>query len=179
VKARIALILLLACALLLAQGERGTLNGTVTDPTGAVVPGATVKVLNVATGVETTVQTTTAGVYRVPYLPPGTYKITVTAAGFKTAVRENVILGVAQTLTVDFTLEVGAVTDQITVSAEPPLLETGTAEIGYYVTKNEFDTWPITVGDGRRQIPPTRHRSSARAPGRARSAAASCSPTRS
>jgi hypothetical protein len=152
VKARIALILLLASALLLAQGERGTLNGTVTDPTGAVVPGATVKVLNVATGVETTVQTTTAGVYRVPYLPPGTYKITVTAAGFKTAVRENVILGVAQTLTVDFTLEVGAVTDQITVSAEPPLLETGTAEIGYYVTKNEFDTWPITVGDGRRQI---------------------------
>ncbi|MDW8128947.1 MAG: carboxypeptidase regulatory-like domain-containing protein, partial [Bryobacterales bacterium] len=151
-KTRILLVLLVCCALLRAQGERGTLNGTVTDPTGAVIPGATVRALNVATGVETTVQTTAAGVYRIPYLPPGTYKITVSAPGFKTAVRENVTLGVAQTLTVDFTLEVGAVTDQITVSAEPPLLETGTAEIGYYVTKHEFDTWPITVGDGRRQI---------------------------
>lgn len=151
-KERIVCLLLLTCVLALAQGERGALNGTVLDPTGAVIPGADVKVLNVATGVETTVQTTAAGVYRVPYLTPGTYKITVSAAGFKTAVRENVILAVAQTLTVDFTLEVGSVTDQITVSAEPPLLETGTAEVGYYVSKQEFDTWPITVGDGRRQI---------------------------
>ncbi|MCL6508222.1 MAG: carboxypeptidase-like regulatory domain-containing protein, partial [Bryobacteraceae bacterium] len=142
----------LAAALLLAQGERGTFNGTVTDPSGAVVPGATVKAVNVATNVEIQAQTTTAGVYRMPYLPPGTYRLTVTAPGFKTAVRENVVLSVAQTLTVDFTLEVGAVTDTVTVSAETPLLETGTAEIGSYVTKKEFDTWPITVGDGRRQI---------------------------
>jgi len=59
---------------------------------------------------------------------------------------------VAQTLTLDFSLEVGATTDQITISSEAPLLETGTAEIGSYVSKKEFDTWPITVGDGRRQI---------------------------
>ncbi len=142
----------LAAALLLAQGERGTFNGTVTDPSGAVVPGATVKAVNVATNVEIQAQTTSAGVYRMPYLPPGTYRLTVSAPGFKTAVRENVVLSVAQTLTVDFALEVGAVTDTVTVSAETPLLETGTAEIGSYVTKKEFDTWPITVGDGRRQI---------------------------
>ena len=138
------LIFLVFCFLLavaaFGQGERGTLNGTVTDPTGAVIPGATVKALNVATGVETTVQTTSTGVYRIPYLPPGTYRLTVSSDGFKTAIRENVILSVAQTLTVDFTLEVGAVTDQVTVSAEPPLLEAGTAEIGYYVTKKEFNT---------------------------------------
>ncbi|MBM3748392.1 MAG: carboxypeptidase regulatory-like domain-containing protein, partial [Acidobacteria bacterium] len=148
----ILLLLALGAASLCAQGERGTLNGTVTDPTGAVIPGASVKGLNVATGVETAVQTTSAGVFRMPYLPPGTYRLTASAAGFKTAVRDNVILAVAQTLTVDFALEVGAVTDQVTVSAEPPLLETGTAEIGSYVTKKEFDTWPIAVGDGRRQI---------------------------
>lgn len=142
----------LAATLLLAQGERGTFNGTVTDPSGAVVPGATVKAVNIATNVETQAQTTSAGVYRMPYLPPGTYRLTVTAPGFKTAVRDNVVLSVAQTLTVDFALEVGAVTDTVTVSAETPLLETGTAEIGSYVTKKEFDTWPITVGDGRRQI---------------------------
>jgi hypothetical protein len=138
--------------LLFAQGERGTFNGTVSDPSGAVIAGATVRAINVATNVETPVTTTSAGVYRMPYLPPGTYRLLASAPGFKTAVRENVILAVAQTLTVDFVLEVGQVTDQVTVSAEPPLLETGTAEIGSYVTKKEFDTWPIVVGDGRRQI---------------------------
>ncbi|HEY1242461.1 MAG TPA: carboxypeptidase-like regulatory domain-containing protein, partial [Bryobacteraceae bacterium] len=135
-----------------AQGERGTLNGTVIDPSGSVVAGAAVKALNIATGVETAEITTDAGVYRIPLLQPGTYRLTVTAPGFKVALRENVILAVAQTLTVDFKLEVGASNEQVTVSAEAPLLETGSAEIGSYVSKKEFDTWPITVGDGRRQI---------------------------
>lgn len=135
-----------------AQGERGTLNGSITDGSGAVVAGATVKILNPATGVELNATTTDAGVYRLPSLMPGTYRITVSAPGFKSAVRENIVLAVAQTLTVDFKLEVGAVTDSITVSSDPPLLETGTAEIGSYVSKKEFDSWPITVGDGRRQL---------------------------
>ena len=113
---------------------------------------AAVKVLNPATGVEFHSVTTDAGVYRMPSLPSGTYRITVTSPGFKAAVRENVGLSVAQTLTVDFTLEVGSATDSVTVSSDPPLIETGTAEIGSYVSKKEFDTWPITVGDGRRQI---------------------------
>jgi hypothetical protein len=139
-------------ALLLAQGERGTFNGTVTDPSGAVIANAAVKAVNVGTNVETVATTTAAGIYRMPYLQPGTYRISVSAPGFKTAIRENVILAVAQTLTVDFPLEVGGVTEQVTVSSEPPLLETSTAEIGSYVSKKEFDSWPIAVGDGRRQI---------------------------
>jgi hypothetical protein len=143
---------LLASLGLWAQGERGTFNGTVIDPSGAVIAGATVKALHPATGVETSTTTTEAGVYRMPYLVPGTYRISVTAPGFKAAVRENVVLSVAQTLTVDFVMEVGNITDQVTVSSEPPLLETGTAELGSYVTKKEFDSWPIAVGDGRRQI---------------------------
>ena len=147
------LLLVPATALcLFAQGERGTFNGTVIDPTGAAVPSASVRAVNAATNVETSVVTTDAGVYRMPYLPPGTYRITVTAPGFKSAAHENVILAVAQTLTVDFHLEVGQVSDQVTVSSDPPLVETGSAEIGQYVTKREFDTWPILVGDGRRQI---------------------------
>ena len=148
---RIAVGLLISAALL-AQGERGTFNGTVLDPSGAVLAGAAVKVLNPATGVEITSATTEAGVYRMPALSAGTYRITVSAPGFKGAIRENVVLNVAQTLTVDFRLEVGNISDQITVSSEAPLLETGTAEIGSYVTKKEFDAWPIAVGDGRRQI---------------------------
>jgi len=151
-KRRLFCLLLSTFVLLVAQGERGTFNGTVSDPSGAVIAGATVKAVNTATGVEVANSTTESGVFRLPYLAPGTYRLTVAAPGFKTAVRENVILGVAQTLTVDFTLEVGATSDQVTVSSDPPLLEAGTAEIGSYVSKKEFDTWPITVGDGRRQI---------------------------
>ncbi len=149
---KLSLGLLVFATGLFAQGERATLNGTVADPSGAVVVGAVVKAVNVDTGVETSVPTTDAGVFRMPYLPPGTYRLNASAPGFKAAVRENIILQVAQTLTLNFALEVGAATEQVTVSSEAPLLETGTAEIGSYVSKKEFDTWPITVGDGRRQI---------------------------
>ena len=141
-----------ACALVFAQGERGTFNGTVIDASGAAVPSAAVKATNIATNVDHTTTTTDAGVYRLPYMPSGTYKLVVSAPGFKGALRDNVILAVAQTLTVDFKLELGQVSEQVTVSSDPPLLETGTAEIGSYVSKKEFDTWPILVGDGRRQI---------------------------
>lgn len=146
------ILLLLSAVSLCAQGERGGFNGIVTDATGAVVPNATVTALHVETGVETKATTTDAGVYRLPYLPLGNYKLTVSTQGFQTAVRENVILHAAQTLTVDFQLKVGAVTESVTVSAESPLLESSTAEVGRYVTKKEFDTWPIPIGDGHRQI---------------------------
>jgi hypothetical protein len=145
-------VVLLLSVLAFGQGERGTFNGTVTDSSGALVPDAVVKAQNKQTNVETTASTTSAGVYRLPLLPPGNYRLTVAAPGFKTVVRDNVNLSVAQTLTIDFALEVGAITEQINVTAETPLLETGSAEIGSYVSKKEFDTWPIVVGDGRRQI---------------------------
>lgn len=145
-------LFLLAAGFLFAQGERGTFNGTVLDSSGAAIPTAEVRVINVQTNVETVATTTSAGIYRLPYLQPGIYRFTVTAPGFKTVIRDNVNLAVAQTLTLDFTLEVGQVTEQVTVTAETPLLETGTAEIGSYVSKKEFDTWPIVVADGRRQI---------------------------
>lgn len=156
---RIRLSLLMSCVLLLvgaamlpAQGERGTFNGIVTDTSAAVVPNAEVIALHLGTNIETKTSTTDAGVYRMPYLPIGIYKLTVRANGFQTAVAENVTLRVAQTLTLDFKLQVGLVTEQVTVSSEAPLIESGTAEISRYVTKKEFDTWPIMVGDGQRQI---------------------------
>ncbi len=92
-------LLCLLALTLFGQGERGTFNGTIADPSGAVIPGATVKALNLATNVETPVETTSAGVFRMPYLSPGTYRITASAPGFKTSVRDNVNLAVAQTLT--------------------------------------------------------------------------------
>jgi Carboxypeptidase regulatory-like domain len=149
------LLIILLSALIspaFAQGERGTFNGIVTDPTGAVVPNAEVIALNKETNVETRTMTTDAGVYRLPYLPTGTYKISVRASGFQTAVADGITLRVAQTLTVDIKLQAGQVSDTVTVSASTPLIESSTAEIGRYVTKQEFDTWPVAVGDGHRQI---------------------------
>lgn len=149
---RVLLSAVLITAACFGQAERGTFNGSILDPSGAAVAGAAVKIYNMATGVESPAAATAAGVYRMPSLSPGTYRISVSAPGFKTSIRQNVVLSVAQTLTIDFTLEVGNLSDSVTVSAETPLLETGTAEIGSYVSKKEFDTWPIAVGDGRRQI---------------------------
>jgi len=135
-----------------AQGPVGTLNGTVTDPAGSVVPGATVVATNNATGVETRATTTSTGTYTLPYLPAGTYTIRVTSPGFRTAAAENVVLRVAQTQTADIKLEIGGVTEQVVVSDTPELLESGTAEIGRYITAEEYKSWPIVVGDGQRQI---------------------------
>jgi hypothetical protein len=135
-----------------AQGPVGTLNGTVLDPAAFVVPGATVVATNMATGEEHKTTSTSAGAYTLPYLPSGTYKVRVTAAGFRTSEANNVILRVAQTLTVNVTLEIGEITEQITVSDKPPLLESGTAEMGRYVSVEEYKSWPIFVDDGQRQI---------------------------
>ena len=142
----------LAAAILVAQGERGTFNGTVTDVSGAVLPNAVVTATESQTNVETKSTTTDAGVYRMPALPSGVYQLSISAPGFRTTTQGNVTLRVAQTLTVDFKMEVGEVSDRVTVSAEAPLIETTSPEIGRYVSKREFDTWPVAVSDGQRQI---------------------------
>ncbi|HEU0184350.1 MAG TPA: carboxypeptidase-like regulatory domain-containing protein [Blastocatellia bacterium] len=145
-------LLTLFSSVALAQGERGALNGIVTDQTGAVVTGAEVIAINVETNIETKATTTDAGVYRLPYLPAGRYKITVKANGFQTVLINDINLFVAQTLTVDVKMTAGQVSDQMTVEGSAPLIETGASEIGRYVTKKEFDTWPVAVSDGQRQI---------------------------
>src|SRR3989442_8077410 len=135
-----------------AQGPVGTLNGPILDPPGAVVPGATVVAVNNATGVESKTTSTSAGAYTFPSLPAGTYTVRASAPNFRTSTAENVILRVAQDLTLNINLQVGAVSQQVTVSDTPPLLETGTAEIGRYISVEEFKSWPIIIDDGQRQI---------------------------
>ena len=135
-----------------AQGPVGTLNGTVTDPAGSVVPGATVVATNNATGVETRATTTSTGTYTLPYLPAGTYTIRVTSPGFRTAAAENVVLRVAQTQTADIKLESRWCHRAGGRQRHAGTLESGTAEIGRYITAEEYKSWPIVVGDGQRQI---------------------------
>src|SRR5881394_148639 len=102
-----------------------TLEGTVTDPSAAVVPGATVTASNEATGVSQNVQTTSAGLYRFPALPGGLYTLKVSLQGFKSWTREHVRLESTQTRAVNVSLELGSATaEELNVTAEAPLVET-------------------------------------------------------
>src|SRR5688572_15381639 len=133
-----------------AQVARSQFNGTVTDSAGGVLVGAIVTATNVETNVASKATTTEAGVYVIPYLANGIYLVRVEAAGFRPAQAEQVTLRAAQTLTLDFKLNVDAITEALTVTA--PVIETSTAEIGHYVSSKEYQTWPIAVGDGQRQV---------------------------
>ena len=155
--ARTLTFLLLACLilsrpLLVAQSGRSAITGIVRDSSGAVVAGAEILIVEVGTGVETKTVTTDTGAYGASSLPPGKYKVSVALRGFKTAVRDNIDLLLTQTLTLNLELQPGEITEQITVSAEAPLLESSTQEIGANINEKEFHTWPILVGDGTRQL---------------------------
>ena len=114
----LVVFILLSATLLVGQTFRGTILGTVTDPSGAVVAGATVKVRNMGTGQERTTLTSADGSYSVPELPIGTYSVTVTQTGFQTFVATGVPVDVATERRVDAALKTGAVTTQVEVSAE-------------------------------------------------------------
>src|SRR5262245_366827 len=113
--------LLLEPSLLLSQGTaRGTLVGTVSDSSGAVVPGVTITVLNVDTGIQQRSLTSEAGVYAHPNLPAGTYRVTGEMKGFQQAVVDSVQLEVGATYRADIVLQVGDVGTQVTVNADTP-----------------------------------------------------------
>ena len=148
----VSLALALSSVLVLGQSGRGTITGVVKDSTGAMVPGAEILITNTENGLELNTQTTESGVYRIPYVPPGKYTMTATLTGFRKAVRENIEVHVTQTVTVDFALEVGQLSDTVTVSASTPLLEKASPEIGTISTELEVHTWPIQIGDGTRGL---------------------------
>ena len=114
-------VLLLAIGSAVGQEFRGTITGTVTDPNGAIVSGASVTVKNVGTNVSSTVTTNDSGAYTVPFLAPGTYNISATGSGFKTSVRENLTVQVDDRLTIDLQLEIGAAAEvNIVADTEMP-----------------------------------------------------------
>src|SRR5665213_2623340 len=140
------LLLLAVCLVpivLLAQNNLATLTGAITDASSASIPGATIEALNVATGVAYRGSTTEAGIYTIPLVPAGTYKITATKDGFQGAARENVEVRTGDRLQVDLKLEVGSSTQNVTVSAEAPLLETATASRGTVLSTQQVADLPI------------------------------------
>src|ERR1700722_14618302 len=127
----------------LAQSDRGTITGTISDPAGAVVPNAPVEARNLSTGLTYQSQSTDTGNYTVTELPVGQYEITATVPGFKKYVRQGLVVQAAETYRVDITLEVGASTESVTISAEAPLLKTESGELSHNLTGETLDTLPV------------------------------------
>src|SRR5439155_24023681 len=111
-----------------AQFE-SAIEGTVFDPSGLVVPGATVTLTNTGTGVSQNVPTTPAGYYRFPALPAGVYTVRIELQGFKTATQESVRLAASEIKTVNIRLEVGSTSENVTVTGAVPLVETGEGRV--------------------------------------------------
>ncbi len=105
----------------LAQTSKGFVTGTVTDPNGAGIGGATIKITNAETGVNRTTVSQENGSFRLDAVDPGTYTVDISATGFKTATRTNIVVAAAQTADVSSPLEVGNPTEVVTVSAETPI----------------------------------------------------------
>ena len=131
-----------------AQTFRGTILGTVTDPSGAVVTGAKVTVKNVNTGLERTTQTSADGSYSVPELPIGTYTVTVTQSGFQTAVTRDVVVDVSVERRVDAALKTGTTSTVVEISGEVlPQVETTSAELGGVLTTDQIENIPVNGRD--------------------------------
>ena len=120
----------LSSSLVLAQIGSATLTGRVTDPSGAVVPGVSITVVQTGTNFEFTALTNAEGIYRVQSLQPGTYRISFETSGFKRVVRDTVELRVGDTVPVDAVLQIGAASDSIEITAHTQMLETETSATG-------------------------------------------------
>ncbi len=143
----LALVFVLVAGLS-AQTFRGTILGTVTDPSGAVLAGAKVTVKNAGTGLERTTETSADGSYSLPELPIGTYTVTVTQTGFQTFVATGVTVDVATERRVDAAMKAGQVSTRVEVPADLlPQVETTSAELGGTLTAETIENLPVNGRD--------------------------------
>lgn len=128
-----------------AQSFTASILGTIRDGTGAVVPAATVTAVNTGTNARTEARSDQHGNYTLPLLPPGQYVLEVEATGFKKLVRSGIVLQVQQQAWLDVTLELGAVTESISVKADAPLLEATTSALGKVVENRRIMELPLNT----------------------------------
>jgi len=138
----LAIALLLSSAPSFAQGGRAELNGTIVDQGKAVLPGVTVTVSNEATGQTRQAVTSGEGRFVIPTLVPGTYTIKAELQGFEPTTRTGLVVSVGQELTVNLTLNLAGVREELTVTAQSPVIETTASNIGTNVTSTEIDNSP-------------------------------------
>lgn len=133
--------------LVYAQVSGATLTGTLTDPSGGVIPNATLSITNVATGIVRQVTSDSSGVYNAPNLLPGTYDVTVTAAGFNTAVQNGITLTVGAQQLLNFNMKVGDATTKVEVSTEALAVQLASSEISGVVSDRTVQELPLNGRD--------------------------------
>ena len=146
----LTVLLIAAVSPLFSQQDRGTILGRVTDPSNAVIAGATVTVTNQETGLKTTTTTNEVGNFAVRSLAFGRYEVTCEAKGFRKSLRKDNELNVGQTLTLDLTLEIGAVDQTVEVSGSAPLIESSTSDLGTVVDRKQVQDLPLSVNGNMR-----------------------------
>ena len=126
-----------------AQTTTSTITGRITDPTEAVIPAAQVSVVNVDSGVTIEVESNESGLYRVPSLSPGSYRVEVESSGFQRLVRSGIVLQISQVLQVDLVMQLGAITETIDVTGSAPVVESQTSSVSQLVERSMIEGMPL------------------------------------
>jgi hypothetical protein len=126
-----------------AQSPDCTISGIVLDPSGGVIAGADVVIINDATGVQYDSKTNSSGIYVVPNLPPGPYRIQVSNSGFKTIIKPNIVIHVQDALAINFTLPIGAASEIVTVEGGGPMINTESAAVSTVIDRKFVESLPM------------------------------------
>ena len=135
--------LFLAVSLSIAQSPNGTISGIVLDPSGGVIVGADVLIINNATGVQYPGRANNEGYYVVPNIPPGTYRIQVSNSGFKTIIKPDIVVHVEDALAINFTLPIGAASEIVTVEGGAAIINSENASVGTVIDRNFVESLPL------------------------------------
>ena len=135
--------LFLAGSLSVAQSPNGTISGIVLDPSGGLIVGADVLIINNATGIQYPGKANSEGYYVVPNIPPGTYRIQVSNSGFKTIIKPDIVIHVEDALAVNFTLPIGAASEIVTVQGGASIINTENASVGTVIDRNFVESLPL------------------------------------
>jgi Carboxypeptidase regulatory-like domain len=137
------LLILCAATCVLSQSTDATISGVVVDPAGKVIQDATIEILNEATGVHYSSQTNGFGIYTVPILPPGEYRVQVSKVGFKTLIKPGIILNVQSALVINFTLPLGAASESVTVEAGTTTINTTDGSVSTVIDRKFVENIPL------------------------------------
>ena len=159
------LLLLIFCAMISAsaQSTDATISGVVVDPTGKVIPGAEVEIVNDATGVYFSSKSNISGIYTVAILPPGQYRIQVSKIGFKTLIKPGIVLNVQSAVAINFTLPLGATSESVTVEGGASEINTTDGSVSTVIDRDFVENMPLngrsfqslmTLAPGVSQVPP-------------------------
>ncbi len=147
VRVRLAVLCFITLVLFIntspGQSANGTVSGIVLDPSGGVIAGADVLIINDATAVQYPGKTNSEGYYVVPNIPPGTYRIQVSNSGFKTIIKPDIVIHVEDAVAINFTLPIGAASEIVTVEGGAPLVNTENASVGTVIDRNFVESLPL------------------------------------